>query len=191
MDAPETAEPPRQRSGDGEPDDPPDRPRRDPLALDLTDATGRLAGPDAAWLCAGATSAAGHLGASGELRVRVVADAEMAAAHERIMGVEGTTDVITSDLGLGAGGELDADVLVCLDEAGRQAAARGHGVREELLLYIVHGLLHCLGYDDLDEREAARMHQMEDETLMAIGVGAVYQVGAVDRGAESGSGARL
>src|SRR5690606_5242265 len=112
MDAPETAEPPRQRSGAGDRDEPPDRPRRDPLALDLTDATGRLAGQDAAWLRAHAVAAAAHLGAAGELRVRVVADAEMAAAHQRLMGVEGATDVITSDLGLGtgAGAELDADL---------------------------------------------------------------------------------
>lgn len=173
MDAPETAEPPRQRSGAGDRDDPPDRPRRDPLEFDLTDATGRLAGADALWLGRHADAAGERLGARGEVRVRIVGDAEMASAHERLMGVGGTTDVITSDLGGGAEA-LDADLLICLDEAGRQAAVRGHSAREELLLYIVHGLLHCLGYDDHDEREAERMHRMEDETLSAIGVGAVF-----------------
>lgn len=173
MDAPETAEPPsRQRSGEEGPEDPSDRPRRHPLEFDLTDATGRLRPADASWLRDRAAEAGARLGCRGEVRIRIVTDPEMAAAHQRLMGVSGTTDVITSNLGDGA--ELDGDLLICLDEAARQASARGHGAREELLLYIVHGLLHCLGHDDHDEAAAARMHALEDQTLEAIGVGAVF-----------------
>ena len=36
------------------------------------------------------------------------------------------------------------------------------------------GALHCLGYDDHDPNEFARMHTREDEILGAIGVGAVF-----------------
>lgn len=175
MDLSETAEPPRQRSGGDDPEDPlgpPDRPRRQSLEFDLADATGQLGPEDLAWLRARTEDAAARLGCRGEARVRMVADPEMAAAHVRLMGVGGTTDVITSNLGDAA--DLDADLLVCLDEARRQGASRRHGAREELLLYIVHGLLHCLGYDDATDEDAARMHALEDETLRGIGVGAVY-----------------
>jgi len=59
-------------------------------------------------------------------------------------------------------------------------------LRRELLLYVVHGVLHCLGMDDHDEAAAAAMHRVEDAVLTAIGVGPVYSAG---RQPETGSGA--
>jgi len=119
----------------------------------------------------------------------VVGDEEMAAAHARHSGVPGTTDVLTFDLREDPDGPLDADVMVCADEAERQAAARGHAVEREVLLYAVHAVLHCLGEDDRDEASAARMHAREDEVLRAIGVGATFSVGAgsvVNEGGRAG-----
>ncbi len=124
--------------------------------------------------------AAATLEARGEVRVRIVGDDEMDAAHRRYMGVPGTTDVLTFDYAddpepPGSGGRtLDADILVCADVAARQASERGGETAAELLLYIVHGMLHCLGHDDHAPEEAAAMHRREDEVLTAIGVGPVY-----------------
>lgn len=115
----------------------------------------------------------------------------MAAAHQEYLGEPGTTDVITFDMsdpdaaahfspegtemlsGL-PGRDLDADLLICFDVAARQAEARDHAVEQELLLYVVHGLLHCLGHDDHDADAAARMHEAEDRVLTALGIGATY-----------------
>ena len=108
----------------------------------------------------------------GEVRVRVVGDAEMAREHEARTGVVGTTDVLTFDLSESAG--LDTDILVCADEADRQAARLGHDRADELLLYIIHGVLHCLGHDDHDDDAFARMHAAEDALLHDLGVGAVF-----------------
>jgi hypothetical protein len=69
---------------------------------------------------------------------------------------------------------VEVDTVVCVDEARRRARERGHGVREELLLYCMHSLLHVQGYDDVTAAGAAAMHAREDEVLTAIGVGAVY-----------------
>lgn len=128
------------------------------------------------------------VGARGEVRVRVVRDDEMAKAHLRYKKVEGTTDVLTFDLSP-PGGALDADILVCVDEARRQAEARGHTPERELLLYIVHGVLHCMGYDDATPEEAAAMHAREDEVLTAIGVGATYAIADRTGGDASAAGA--
>jgi probable rRNA maturation factor len=130
------------------------------------------------WLEDLTSQALGVLGAAGEVRVRVVDDAVMSAAHEGFMGVSGTTDVLTFDLTEPGSGVLDVDILACRDEAARQAAERGHSVERELLLYIIHGVLHCLGHDDHDEAAAARMHAEEDRVLRAIGVGATYASGS-------------
>lgn len=103
----------------------------------------------------------------------------MAASHEKHLGVPGTTDVITFDLSdpSDAGGSpfLDVDLLVCVDEAKRQALIGKVPVEHELMLYIVHGMLHCLGHDDHDEERARIMHAQEDEILTAVGIGAVYR----------------
>ncbi len=127
----------------------------------------------------------------------------MANAHFEYMGVEGTTDVLTFDLNDPAEHPapaqidaemicaykdrvafgLDTDIMICIDEAARQAAGRGYAVEKELLLYVVHGLLHCLGWDDHDEAEAARMHRLEDAVLGAIGVGVVFGTDAGAPGA--------
>ena len=155
-------------------------------AVEVVDA-GRLDPGVAAWIEGKTREAMAVLEASGEVRVRVVGDEEMAAAHLRWKGVPGTTDVLTFDLGASPDPErpdtpegasaLDADVLVCADEATRQAKARGHRAEHELLLYIVHAMLHCLGHDDLDETAAARMHAEEDRVLQAVGVGVTYARG--------------
>lgn len=105
--------------------------------------------------------------------MRIVGDAAMSEAHERYSGVTGTTDVLTFDLREG-GEPLDTDLLVCLDEASRRALEGGHEPVRELLLYIVHGMLHCLGHDDVTEAGAAAMHEEEDRVLERIGVGATY-----------------
>lgn len=150
--------------------------------VELLDPDRLLADPAAEWLVRHARLALDHLGCTGEVRVRVVNDAQMIAAHARAMGLDTTTDVLTFDLREpgGASGHsqgsvaLDTDLLICVDEAGRQAAMRGHDARRELLLYILHGVLHCLGEDDHDEEAFRRMHAREDEVLDAIGVGATF-----------------
>ena len=44
----------------------------------------------------------------------------------------------------------------------------------ELALYITHGLLHNLGFDDSTEMQAKKMHDTEDEILRQSGFGLVY-----------------
>lgn len=141
--------------------------------LDLSDPDALLCPDDARWLRSMAQDALDLLGVPGEVRVRVVGDAEMAAAHLEYAETPGTTDVLTFDLS-GDPEFLDADIMVCADEATRRGAERGHEARRELLLYIVHGVLHCLGHDDHEEEDFERMHAAEDELLTRLGVGATF-----------------
>jgi probable rRNA maturation factor len=161
--------------------------------IDIADSTWRLGADAQRWLAEAVRNALSVMGCTGEVRIRIVDDAEITEAHQEYLGEPGTTDVITFDLSdadepppaaptPGAGQALtgmpprmlDTDLLVCLDEAARQATRRGHSAEHELLLYTVHGLLHCLGHDDHEEEAAARMHQAEDRVLEAIGIGAIY-----------------
>ncbi|MAH64827.1 MAG: rRNA maturation RNase YbeY [Phycisphaerae bacterium] len=110
--------------------------------------------------------------------VRIVGDAEMSAAHRRFSRVSGPTDVLTfvSDSGDG----LEVDLLACHDEASRRVASFEHDATHELLLYVVHGVLHAIGHDDHDPESHARMHAEEDRLLTLIGVGPVYRVEGSD-----------
>jgi probable rRNA maturation factor len=153
----------------------------------VADPDGRLARGEAEWLERRGALAMERLGASGEVRVRVVGEAEMARLHGRHAGEAASTDVLTFDLSDGPGAPLDADIVVSADEAAREASLRGHAVEREVLLYVVHGMLHCLGHDDHDERGAQAMHALEDEVLEAIGVGATFGAPARRPGAEAGT----
>ena len=144
------------------------------VRVEVVDGTGRLPEGVLRGLEGQVRAAGAEISAAGEVRVRVVGDAEMDGLHRKHTGVAGTTDVLTFDLRDMGLGPLDVDIVVCLDEAQRQAGARGHGVERELLLYVVHGLMHCLGHDDHEEAACARMHAAEDALLTAIGVGPVY-----------------
>jgi len=160
--------------------------------IDVEDATGRWKAELVAWVGQRASAAAEHLKCLGEVRVRLVGDVAMSAAHLKHLGDASTTDVMTFDMADGAAAKtrvLDVDILICLDEAERQATLRRHGAQLEVLLYVVHAMLHCLGYDD-DSRAGARaMHECEDRVLSAIGVGVVYRAGAQGAGVvEDGRG---
>ncbi len=156
------------------------RPTAPPPSCALIDATRRLP-PDAlAWLADHSQRAMTHLHLLGEIRARIVDDSEMTEAHRRHCAVDGTTDVITFDLREDTTPQsnqpFDTDLILCLDEAQRQADLRNHPVERELLLYIVHAILHCLGHNDHDDQSYQIMHAREDEILAALGVGATFAV---------------
>jgi rRNA maturation RNase YbeY len=145
------------------------------LAVDLVDPHGALQAAPAEWLLALVRRAGDELRLSGEVRLRIVDDPAMSAAHKHFSGVPGTTDVLTFDERESADGPMDADILLCVDEARRQSDARGLSVERELLLYAIHALLHCAGHDDQDAGPAEAMHRREDEILTALGVGPTYR----------------
>ncbi|HRX87229.1 MAG TPA: rRNA maturation RNase YbeY [Phycisphaerae bacterium] len=113
------------------------------------------------------------------LSVAIVDDATMTDLHDRYMNIPEPTDVLTFDLSdEGDARRVDGEIVVCIDVAQREAAARGHALADELLLYAVHGCLHLLGYDDLTPEDSARMHAREDELLTELGIGPVYRSAA-------------
>jgi probable rRNA maturation factor len=109
------------------------------------------------------------------ISVLIVNDARMIELHRQHVGNSSTTDVLTFDLREKPGQPVEADLVLCADEAARRADEHGHSIERELLLYALHGLLHCVGYDDHDDAGWRRMHAREDELLTAIGVGATFR----------------
>lgn len=177
---PPTPDEPPSTAGHAPPAPPDAQPGDNQLVIDLSLHTDDADPPLLGWLDHMLARAAALAGVTrGRLGLIVVADDEMARLHEQWKRVPGTTDVLTFDLAEDDAPENqpDGDIVVCLDEARRQADHHGHTPRQELLLYAVHGLLHLLGEDDHDDDAYAQMHRREDELLTALGVGPVFSPG--------------
>jgi len=108
--------------------------------------------------------------------------------HDRITELKGryfgrkiSTDVISFDLQEAAGSSdekvrMDCEIVVNGQRAAEWAEAHGTEAEAELHLYIVHGLLHQLGYDDQTAEEAGKMHKKENQLLKELGFGKVYRI---------------
>lgn len=70
----------------------------------------------------------------------------------------------------GAGKRINGEIVVSAETAVRMAARYGWNPRHELLLYVVHGLLHLCGYDDLTDRERPIMRARERDMLNLWGL---------------------
>ena len=126
----------------------------------------------AAWLAGVVRRALERQGvADAEITVVLVGDRRMARLHEEWLGVPGTTDVITFDLGdTGAGDGLRGDIVVSAETARRTARELGWAPRHELAYYVVHGLLHLAGHDDHDPAGRRAMRARERVLMAAAGL---------------------
>ncbi len=97
--------------------------------------------------------------------IAVVSARQIAAMNRQYLNHSGSTDVISFDLSEGDSGLLSCQIIVCGDVAVAQARKLSSGQQKELLLYITHGLLHVIGYDDTTCPAAAKMHARQDQLL--------------------------
>jgi rRNA maturation RNase YbeY len=104
------------------------------------------------------------LGAA-ELSIVLVSDPEMQALNRRWRRRDRPTDVLSFAQREGPGGAPDGvlgDVVISVDTARRQAAARRTTIGHEADRLLIHGLLHLLGYDhERSTAEARRMQRRE------------------------------
>lgn len=113
-----------------------------------------------------AQAAAAFGGLEGVLSVVVVGDRKMRQLNRRFASAGGTTDVLAFDLGADVDPEgPTGEVIVNASAALQEAERRREGAEGELLLYVVHGVLHLGGLRDATPRETRCMRGAE-RTLM-------------------------
>jgi probable rRNA maturation factor len=123
-----------------------------------------------------------------ELGINLVAAPEMTRLNEEFLGHKGSTDVITFDYRLGvppAGGSalsnpprqnslkpefrtLRGELFICVDEAVGQAKKFRTSWESEMVRYVVHGILHLLGYDDQHAADRRKMKLEENRRLREL-----------------------
>lgn len=99
-----------------------------------------------------------------ELSIAVVDSTTMHALNLEYLNHDYPTDVLSFPLGE-TGGTLLGEVIVCADVAADVAARYEWSVMDELLLYLIHGTLHLVGFDDKSEATREEMRQRERHYL--------------------------
>ena len=124
-----------------------------------------------------------------DLSLCLLAAPAMTRLNERFVGHAGCTDVITFDYSAKVGpasrrtghgrhasgsGRRDAgptvcgEIFICVDEAVLQARRFRTSWPSEVVRYLVHGVLHLRGYDDLQPAARRRMKRQENRLLRAL-----------------------
>ena len=126
-----------------------------------------------------------------DLAIHVVGALEITRLNETFLQHKGSTDVITFDYTDRAGQAsrlspqkpalsasldrrdacpalLHGEIFVCLDEALSQSRRFHATWQSELVRYVVHGVLHLLGYDDQESRARRKMKRAEDALVRSL-----------------------
>lgn len=113
------------------------------------------------------------------MSVVFVSSQKIRALNKKFLNRTYSTDVLAFDLG-GNGStrekslkhppkELVGDVIISTDAVKQNSIKYSTSESRELVLYIVHGILHLLGYDDHDAVDIDRMRLKEQEILSHLG----------------------
>lgn len=121
-----------------------------------------------------------------EMSIALVNDETIHGINRQFLGHDYPTDVISFPLS-DSPEKLEGEIVLSTDTASREAK-KVEGVwdvEKEVLLYIIHGTLHLIGFDDHEEEDLTVMRSAEVECLRAIGV--EPPCGLHDRDGEEGA----
>ncbi|MCI0399753.1 MAG: rRNA maturation RNase YbeY [Gammaproteobacteria bacterium] len=106
-----------------------------------------------------------------QMTVRIVDEKEGTELNERWRRSQGPTNVLSfpcEDLE-GIAADLLGDVIICAPVVEREAQEQGKSVMAHWTHLVIHGTLHLLGYDHIDEDRAREMEALETRILDALG----------------------
>jgi len=111
-----------------------------------------------------------------EVSVCIVDAATSADLNHRYRGKNYPTNVLSfpADLPAELGLPLLGDLVVCAEVVAREAAEQGKTPSAHWAHMLVHGTLHLLGYDHIDDLEAEAMETLETAIVTALGFAPPY-----------------
>jgi len=111
-----------------------------------------------------------------ELAIRIVDIDEGQALNLQYRGRDYATNVLSfpADLPPGIDLPLIGDLVICAPVVAREAAEQGKKPADHWAHLTVHGTLHLLGYDHIDEAEAEGMEALETKVLAGLGIADPY-----------------
>ena len=110
--------------------------------------------------------------ADSELTIRVVDEAEARELNHTWRHKDYATNVLSFPADI-PDGILDipllGDLVICAPVVAREAAEQGKLLTAHWAHLVIHGCLHLLGYDHIEEAEAQEMETLERELLAELG----------------------
>ena len=119
----------------------------------------------------------GKKSSSAKLSFAFVDNNEIKRLNKKYFDSDDVTDVIAFPLN-NHNNSLNGEIVVSVETAVDTAIKENVDVEGEIVLYVVHGLLHLLGYSDVNREDAIIMHEKESKILKALG----YNMPTVDNG---------
>ena len=113
-----------------------------------------------------------------EVSVTLTNDAHIHALNRDYRGVDRPTDVLSfalteseePEIFDAPGGVVLGDLVISLERAAAQAETYGHSFLRELSFLTVHGMLHLLGYDHIEEEERLEMEEEQRHVMDVLGI---------------------
>ena len=112
-----------------------------------------------------------------ELSITLTDDEHIHALNKKFRNIDRATDVLSfafreSDEPeiIGTDFEILGDVIISLERAKAQAADFGHSFLREVIFLEVHGLLHLLGYDHIDDEDRREMEAEQKFVMSKLGI---------------------
>lgn len=106
---------------------------------------------------------------AGEVSVAIVTDEEIHVLNRRHLEHDYPTDCLSFVFERGEGA-LEGEVIVSADTAITAAAEIGWPAENELLLYVVHAMLHLVGFDDKTTAARIEMREAERRIMRQLGI---------------------
>lgn len=110
-----------------------------------------------------------------EISLSYVDEEEMHALNKEWRGIDRTTDVLSFECDSAFDVDIPddmtlelGDIILAPEVIARQAPGFGNSPADECRLMLVHGMLHLLGYDHIQDDEAEVMEAREDELLREL-----------------------
>ena len=101
-----------------------------------------------------------------EVSITLVNDAEIKKINKEYRGINKPTNVLSFELGDDV---LLGDIFISLDTVRREAKRENISLEEHTAHMVVHGVLHLLGYDHLNDKDAEKMEKKETAILKKMG----------------------
>ena len=113
-----------------------------------------------------------------EVSIVLTGDGEVRELNREYRDIDRSTDVLSFALDEGEETQLPGgpdehllgDIVISVETAARQATEYGHSLERELAFLTVHGMLHLLGYDHMNDKDRLRMRTAEEQILAKLGL---------------------
>lgn len=124
---------------------------------------------------------AADLPGAAEIALLLADDQEVGALNKMWRGKAKPTNVLSfpalPEASPPGGPVFLGDVVLALETVLREAKEQGKPVEAHAVHLVVHGVLHLLGFDHLDAKEARRMERLEQDVMTSLGYPDPYREG--------------